>query len=175
MSNNGSNQLGPKGQMVMGGIFVVAAIVVFLLGLGDLRAARAERAAAAWPTVSGTVIRADVKQLHGSNVPNARDWVPDIRYSYEVDGRKYTGDTYQYYTSSSTGTMRPAARTRAEKHKVGGAIRLHVDPENPNNSIVFPRKMGVFVPYVFLGGAGVGALVGLGILGFGLRGTLAGD
>ena len=39
MSNKGTNQLGPKGQMVMGGIFIVAAIVVFLLGLGDLRAA----------------------------------------------------------------------------------------------------------------------------------------
>lgn len=174
MSDGTRNSVGPRGQMVIGAIFIVAAIVVGMLALGDLKVAQAEQAASGWPPVSGTVVSSGIRQLRGSNTPDSKDWVPDVRYTYEVDGERFSGDRYAFHTSSSRGQSKAAARIKAEKYVQGSALRVLVDPDDSSNSVIVASSMFPFQAWLFVAFSGLGGLVGLGLLGFGAKGMLAG-
>ena len=163
------NKVGPTGQIVMGGVFIVGCIVAILLGMNDLKLAQQETAANAWPMISGKVITSGVRQLRDNTKPNSRDWVPDVSYSYSVDGEQYINDRYSFYSSTQSGQSKVGAQKQADKYKEGGTLQVRVDPNDPANSVIFARKRTPFGSYIAFAVGGAGTLAGIGLIIFGAR------
>jgi hypothetical protein len=96
-----------------------------------------------WPTVSGRIGSADVREFQALSESDAgsRRWVTRYRgsivYSYEVGGVSYSGDqigTTGRVSSNISGFVRPSAR-----YQPGKVVDIHYNPANPAESILDPR------------------------------------
>lgn len=172
--SNRTNNLGPTGQIVMGVVFIIGCCIALLLGMNDLRLARAETAASEWPRVSGTVVHSGVRHLRDSSVPNSRGWVPDVTYTYEVDGEQYSGDRYGFYSSTDEGTMKVSAQKSADNYTEGGTLQVRVDPNDPSNSVIFARKRTPFGSYIAFVVCAAGTVAGIVLIVGGVRTKLGG-
>lgn len=81
----------------------------------------------------------------------------DIEYRYQVDGRVYTSDRYDFMGGSSSGYEGKAAVV--ERHPPGATVTCWVDPEEPSRAVLNRSFRAVYLiglfPLVFLA-VGVG-------------------
>ena len=172
--SDATNKVGPTGMIVMGIIFVAVGIGVIFLGMNEVQTSRKKAAARDWPKINGVVVRSDVRQLRDTSIPNTRNWVPDLSYSYEVDGQQYMGENYSFMSWSRQGASKVAAQKLADKYKEGGNIVVRVDPADPTNSVIRADIQIPFMSYMLPVFGGLGVLAGLGLAGSGVKGKLAG-
>ena len=62
---------------------------------------------------------------------------PEIIYSYEIAGVRYTSDKASGSTRMSS-NVEAFARTMAEKYPAGMAVEVHYNPDNPAESVLQP-------------------------------------
>jgi hypothetical protein len=91
-------------------------------------------ASLSWLTTEGTITRSERYKS-----------TPDISYDYTVEGKQYTGGTYQY------GALHTRGRTEqiVAQYSVGTVVKVYYSPQSPEKSVLIP-------------GAGVGAYIGIG-------------
>ncbi|MCH2161372.1 MAG: DUF3592 domain-containing protein [Phycisphaerales bacterium] len=167
------NEVGPKGQMIMGIVFIIGSLVVTGLSLNDIFSNAREAAAAKWPQVSGKVIDSGARQLRNDSTPNARDWVPYVRYSYEVDGQGYTGENYRFYTSTQPGQSKVGAEKKGNTYKPGKALKVRVNPDDASESVIVATARTPVSSYITLVFSGIGILVGGALARGGIKGMRA--
>jgi hypothetical protein len=117
------------------------------------------KASASWPSVVGTVTKAQVVERIGPR------YFPDVTYSYQVDGRGFTGTRLR--ASHGDFDIREAAAQAIDNLAVGQEVPVYYDPINPSQSVL--QAGADFREYALLC-VPVGMLLLLGALYSGLSG-----
>jgi len=87
--------------------------------------------ARSWPEVPCTVVSSHVQSHRGDD---STTYSVEITYSYEIGGREYTGDRYNFFFGSSSGYQHKA--DIVEQHPPGSRTLCRVDPEDPQRSVM---------------------------------------
>lgn len=119
-----------------------------------VNAMRAQAAARAWPTVTGTVVHRGVTRVTGPNLgAPAFQFTPDVRCRYTVGGRVHEGATWY-----PPAVLRPPRGTTAWAARLAAGVPevtpVHYDPHTPTVAFLY------FVPaWKLAAAAGAAALV----------------
>lgn len=87
--------------------------------------------ARSWPEVPCTVTSSHV-QSHSDS--DGTTYSVEVTYTYEIDGREYNGDRYDFSVGSSSGYQHKA--DIVERHPPGSETLCRVDPEDPQRSVM---------------------------------------
>ena len=168
------NEVGPKGQLVMGIVFVIGSLVVIGIAVSAMLGSSREREAITWPQVQGVVMASGSERFR-DNVTHGRNWVPYVQYSYHVDGNDYSGDTYRFFPATYEGLFKNEAEKRGEQYRPGGGLQVRVNPDDPSDSVIvaLPAR-GKGSSYIAIGVSCLGLLIGLALARGGLKGMRAG-
>jgi len=124
---------------LLGGFGALLALVgTGLLGAGLWTIGRAV-VAASWPAVPGVVVSSEVDVHDGRNdvdeVP-VTTYHPAVRYTYDVDGRRYVGERI---TCGDFGSIDlDGRRAVAERYPLGSTVTVHFDPDAPELAVLEP-------------------------------------
>lgn len=107
------------------------------------RAARARR----WPAVTGTILTAGLERFR-----DARDGVhrgakvfkAGVGYRYTYKGNDYVGSLASSGGEVMTTSARLAERA-TRRYRSGQMVDVHVNPDNPSESVLEPRARGIGV------------------------------
>jgi hypothetical protein len=128
---------------VIGGLFAVVGVIGILAGFATLLFGFATlakiKATSAWPSVDGVVVASGtIVHVHTDSehrLDETRMHEPTVRYEYEVDGRKYSGDRITLARVARTGDFAAAMLAR---YPVGEGVRVHYDPKDPKSAVLRP-------------------------------------
>ncbi|MCP3872656.1 MAG: DUF3592 domain-containing protein [Desulfobacteraceae bacterium] len=122
----------------MGVIGIGAALLVFYLGLNDMKLIWE---CSDWPTVSGIIISSDIRQStewERKGIKTGRDrtlYLPNILYNYEVQGKKYR--SYSVFFEGAVDYLgRANAREIVSRYPPGKNVSVHYNPENPQIAVL---------------------------------------
>lgn len=98
-------------------------------------------------STTGTVTYSQVRTHHGSK--GGVSYSADIEYNYTVSGLMYSGDRLRFSHVSSSGEV--DAFNMVNAHPAGSPVQVYYDPNNPNESLLFPGITGAdFMPVLFV-------------------------
>lgn len=139
--------------LFFGVFFVVGAAMTWFMTVRPvLRIVEAR----SWPEVPCTVTSSQV-QSHSDS--DGTTYSIEVTYSYEIDGREYTGDRYDFSVGSSSGYQGKAEIV--ERHPPGSETVCRVDPEDPQRSVMsvgfrLEYLWGLFpLPFLLVGVGGL--------------------
>lgn len=157
------------------GIFVALLGLALALWARRAHGRAAARATAAqhWRTAPGTIIAADAA-LRGSALRSSRYayWEPVVAYAYVVQGRERQGGCLAF--GSLRTKTEGGARRLIAPYPVGSQIEVRYDPDNPDDSVLDPRKPGAKLLLGAIAGVGL-CLAGLAIVVLAARGVFSAD
>lgn len=104
------------------------------MALPGLIAARNGLRAKAWPSVEGTLKRVEIVERGSQFDLNDAVSFPAVRYSYEVAGKRYSGDRLSF----GLGGGNLASRWAIRGLSVGASVRVFYDPAKPSQSVLRP-------------------------------------
>ncbi len=110
-------------------LVALGGIGVSLWGWQTLRRARRVRE---WPTVSGTIEACEPTS-------EANDLLPNIVFSYRVDGRDYRRS---FAFPEGTHPLPEFTRTYMERYPVGKTVEVYYEPGQPQNATLEPGSQG---------------------------------
>jgi hypothetical protein len=105
-----------------------------------------------WPRAQGRITMSQVDTLHATEVGNAGDFYPHLRYDYIVNGRTYHGETLYLDEHRSFGSANVAARELVFL-EVGAEAEVLYNPQNPQEAALIVDKPTWRYFFVFLFGA----------------------
>ena len=153
------------------GIFValIGGIGALWSGLAHRKARASVAAAKRWREAPGKVIATHVEHRDASSgSAHYAYYVPTIRYAYVVNGREQEGERLRFGMPSAR--SRRAAEAMLAPYPAGAEIKVHYDPDRPDQSVLEPGKMGsnllvaaILCGVVFLGGAAIIVLAVMGL------------
>lgn len=118
---------------------------LFILGFGLWRLARGARTRG-WHTVPGTVLTSNtiarrVQRLRSEDeseeAPEMQTlYLPEVKYSYCVAGREYTGDHVRLFELQISN--QEAARSVAARYPQGASVTVHYNPADPSQAVLEP-------------------------------------
>jgi hypothetical protein len=120
-------------------------VFAFALGLAALAVSkvvtaikngRAARSSRRWPSVSGHIIRARVRE--GPDGPTS--FRPVVEYKYEVDGVKYQGDRLDFDDGEDYASS--AAEKIVARYEKGAPVTVYYDPSDPQKSALLQKQVG---------------------------------
>lgn len=130
------------------GLFVAAlGIGMVLWGVTQRSKANAlVGAAQAWPTATGTITATEILKGGTNRHPT---FSPVVRYEYEVDGRKYSGDRLRpgYVKVGS----RAAAERMLQPYPVNAGVPVRYDPADVDSSLLELRTSSAPVLTAIIG------------------------
>jgi ABC-type multidrug transport system fused ATPase/permease subunit len=117
-------------------------VVVIAFGIGVLLCMmayaqwRMSKAAAAWPSVPGTIVRSEVEsyeeRVGGANGTLTTFYRPVIEYAYAVGGEEYRAAQIRLNVALSG--AKSLAESVTGKYPQGGSVSVRYDPDNPSNA-----------------------------------------
>jgi len=120
--------------------FALCAIAGGLILAGRLsirRAADSEK----WPVVPGIVLDASVAAVREEGHQRFR---PTVRYSYEVDGKRYECSRIQWTAQGFRKYHR--ARRLLDRYRSGSTVKVHYDPSRPGTAVLQTGHSAVLRP-----------------------------
>ncbi len=110
-----------------------------------------------WPSAPATIVSSEIRQTSQPRSSGAA-WVPDIAYTFVVDGKEFTGTGIRFGSMESTDRAWIEQQVN-ERFKVGRELIVFYNPENPAIAVVEKGFDSFLFAYVLLGlvFAGVGA------------------
>ena len=127
------------------------------------------RASAGWPTAHGVVVSSRLKRDSTRMRGGGYDiyYVADVRYGYDVAGRRHESDTFVFGVPHAFPDS-AAALAEVSAYPPGRQVRVFHDPRDPAKSCLAPGVVPAGFG-VLLGTSGAFALGGLVLLAFGVR------
>ena len=138
------------GFIALVGLCFVALGAFFIdVGLEEWRLGEASRS---WPTVGGRVLASEVatRTARRGN-GTSRSTTHEIRYEYEIDGVRREGRRVAYTVAMGEGDL----RARAARYPAGRAVKVHVDPEDPDRAVLEPGADGWNALPIAMGGLAI--------------------
>lgn len=113
--------------IMIGMIFICAGVSFWLLRWARQSKQRAQ-ASLGWPQVQGKVLESRLTQRMVSTGEGGETthYKPNIRYTYEVAGKSYQGDTVRFGNVETSFTKK--AQAYLDKYPVGTAVSVRYDP-----------------------------------------------
>jgi hypothetical protein len=137
--------------------FVTAAggfgLVVLLFGLAFLHHVRQ---ASRWPVTTGRIVASGVEAYRdwrentSDSTRRQRYYKPSVRYAYEVNGRRYSGDRLTLGMVMSASLPGFAKRTAA-RYPVGKEVEVYYDPQSPGESVLHPHSRWHYLIFLVAG------------------------
>jgi len=160
----GSRPAGKPGKanpLVLGLLFIIiGGFVFFMWGLPPMKYAASSKE---WPTVQGKIIRSEVDTYRKDG---KTQYLPDIAYTYIVEGRSYTSSKVTVGDPPSTSNISPAKRLQNE-YPLGKEVKVYYDPDVHSSSTL---KQGIQRNDIMLAViTGAFPFFGIFIFGSGLR------
>ena len=175
MSDSSKNEIGPKGQMIMGIVFIFGSLMLILVALSSMLGSSKEREAVDWPKVQGVVLESGVRKFRDS-ARHGPNWVPYVKYRYQVDGKNHVGENYRFFHITYEGRFKKAAEEMGSKYKPEGPLMVRVNPEDASESVIVALKpRGKGSSYIAIGFSCIGLLVGGALSWGGFKGMRAAD
>lgn len=121
--------------------FVAYALFVAVLLLVVVQTIRHSQESKSWPTVSGLIIRSEVREIKNANTGPINKYREYLEYEYIVDGRTYTcglisiADTAVLRFNSGTRSGR-VAKQIVKMYPLGQSVTVHYDPRNPEIAVL---------------------------------------
>ena len=113
-----------------------------------------------WPSVPGKILGSEIRRNShesrhgpGGKLKNSdMDYVVEVRYSYEIDGRSLEGNRLRFGSKSQD--QRAKAEQEKRLYATGKEVRVYYDPENPKNASLITGFEGwltkIVVPAIIL-------------------------
>ena len=120
--------------------FALCAIACGLIMAGRMtirRAADSEK----WPVVPGVVLETGVSAVREEGRQRFR---PTVRYSYQVDGKRYECNRIQWAAAGFRKYTR--ARRLLDRYRSGSAVKVHYDPTRPGMAVLQTGHSAVLRP-----------------------------
>ena len=139
---------------------VLAGLALLRKSLGELIRALASKR---WPTAEGRILKC-VRDSYSVSEDGPPSGLPDVEYSYSVDGVDHIGTRISFADLAYLGDGATAGFVK--KHPRGGKVRVFYDPKNPANSLLEPGirvqvfTMLFFAALIFSAGVALGVLFG---------------
>ncbi len=112
--------------------------------------------AARWPVAAGRVLEAGAQERQS----RGRRYVPSARYEYTVGEQVLVGTRLNFGWDRLYGS--PHAAERALRGLASGAaVRVHYNPQDPRDAVLWPGARPMMVVLLVLGVA----IMGLGVRG----------
>jgi hypothetical protein len=106
-----------------------------LCGFGVLNLLKSQRYRR-YPAASGIIKRLELKERKGYNRMTNRlisSYIPDLEYTYKVDGKTYTGKRFTF--QNTTVNEKLAGRMR-ETFAPGNKVKVFYNPDDPQDAVV---------------------------------------
>ncbi|HPR73287.1 MAG TPA: DUF3592 domain-containing protein [Bacteroidales bacterium] len=152
---------GKANPIVLGLLFIlIGGFVFFMWGLPPLKYSCASRA---WPSVPGEITRSELETYRKDG---KTQYLPDIAYKYNVDGKDYSSSKVTVGDPPFTGSISPAKRIQSE-YPVRKSVDVYYDPEVPSSSALRPgiQKNDILLALIL----GIFPLMGILILFSGIK------
>jgi hypothetical protein len=95
-----------------------------------------------WPTAEGKIVSSEVEQKEVYRRKRIRTvFDPQIQYSYEVDGKAYTGHRIDYYEDQASENEQTAIAV-SSKYPAGEDVKVYYNPQDPASSLLEPGVTG---------------------------------
>lgn|SRR5579883_2227088 len=107
-----------------------------------------------WRQVGGQITHSEVTDAHDL-------FVPDIRFTYEVDGRDYSGAVVR--TGLLAYNWRSPATALCKKYPVGSTIPVFVSASDPASAVLEPGGSSALIAVLFTM-SGINLIVGVVLL-----------
>lgn len=106
-----------------------ALLVIFFLYRSIAEAQKREKAVTQWPSVTGTVVKSEVKVRKTSE-----DYTeyPDITYTYEVMGKAYR--CKQILPGGEIGGM--GVESTLKRYPMNAQVTVYYNPQNPKDAVL---------------------------------------
>ncbi|MFN2215995.1 MAG: DUF3592 domain-containing protein [Anaerolineales bacterium] len=137
---------------VCGGFFFLVTIALGLyLVISNINARKKAGASQSWPSVSGTVTNAQVKESVSSDDDDNEtvSYYPAVEYTYQVGGQQFSGKRLSFGGLITTGNY-GKVQEKLQKYPVGGQVPVFYDPQNPSDSVL-EREAGGFRAGMIIG------------------------
>jgi len=157
----GTRKPGKANPIVLGSLFIlIGGIVFFMWGLPPLKYSNASKT---WPSVPGEITRSELETYRKDG---KTQYLPDIAYKYNVDGKDYSSSKVTVGDPPFTGSISPAKRIQ-NYYPVGKNVDVFYDPEVPSSSALRPgiQKNDILLAVI----TGIFPLMGILILISGIR------
>ncbi len=119
-----------------------------------------------WPAAAGKIVDSKIveSEVSGSSgrrktSSSDRDYTVDVRYSYEVEGRKLEGDRLRYGNESHD--SRASAMEEQSRFAPGKEVQVYYDPKTPNRSVLIK---GIGLSWLALALGLMGLVIGLVVM-----------
>ncbi len=125
--------------IVISGVFILVGIISAFFILAKIRKAYASRN---WAKVPGDLVSADLRIVvyEGREPDGGADMasalVPDFKYTYTVNGKRYQGTRVTF--SDGVSKFPSVLRKLQEEYKGKNQIIVYYNPENPAESVLKP-------------------------------------
>ncbi len=138
MNRHSSGQLQTVVGWTFGGSFTLLGLLFVMIGGFEFRQGLKTND---WPAAAGRIVESKIveKKVDGSSGRSRsriseRDYTVDVRYSYEVEGRRFEGDRLRYGNESHD--SRASAREEQSLLAVGKEVQVYYDPKTPSQSVL---------------------------------------
>lgn len=85
-----------------------------------------------WPSIEGVVTASSVYGTPGKG----RGAHPEIHYQFQLNGQSYAGDKLDFGGDNNYGKN---PQPFVAQYPAGKLIKIYYDPDNPENSVLFPE------------------------------------
>ncbi len=124
------------------GLLVIVAAAFFI---GGVIVIVSERTASAWPSVEGLVISSELasEDIERKNAATGREtrvtrWRVDVRYGYEVGGRRLEGTSIRLLDVATPDRVQ--AERQFALYPAGAKVRVYHEPDDPANAVLEPTS-----------------------------------
>jgi hypothetical protein len=122
--------VGTMPNLIMIGLILIAGGASVWLLNAARRGKKRALASLEWPQIEGKVIESRLTQrIGGAEGGDTVYYRPHIRYSYEIGGHPYLGDTVRFGNLETTSTNK--AQAYLTKYPQGAKVSVRYDPADP--------------------------------------------
>ena len=97
-----------------------------------------------WAATDGIVTSTSIREKYDSD-DGDYTYYPEITYSFQVDGKTYTGDRWDPTGIQSGSSIRSSAQNKIDKYPVGSTVTVYYDPNNPNKNALTKGVNGIAI------------------------------
>jgi hypothetical protein len=123
------------GWIAFSSTFVIAGIVVMILGINSLLKAKASKD---WPSTNAIIQSSEIESHHDND--SGITYSAEVTYEYLVEGAKITGNKIKFGEVSSSDSSE--ASRYVNKYSAGKKIKAYYNTEDPYDSVLEPGVHG---------------------------------
>ena len=113
------------------GIFILFGSITMIKGIKEIKLAQKS---VAWPTTTGIIISSGIKSSSGND--GVTTYRPSVKFSYQVHGRKFTGNKIFFGDGDIYSSNYNYAKKVVKQYAKQTIVQVSYNSENPKQSVL---------------------------------------